>query len=247
MSDENDRDQEQGRDKGRDRGDSSGDTGSKSTIAELRRRVAALEEKNDSLLSDNAKYRQRLRDSKNAPSDRLAGDGDLILRGDEVKRWNALNKLADEHGDIPEIRRKLADGQSAVAERDALRSSERRREVAELHDWKPTVFDRLAKADGLVLEIGDRLENGRPVTDRDGTPVRAGYVVQGEGDQAKKVPVDEYVKAHCPEMLDALSAGKSRPAPGTPSAIERREQPPVDRADNRVEREMMASGLYSGF
>lgn len=150
------------------------------------------------LLAENHGYRDEIRKLKETqpPADAL------VLKGDDAKAWQAYVTL----GKPSDLRKALDDGKTAQTEADGFRREKLHGEAAALHGFKAAVLDRLARQDGLTIEIKDE-------KDKAGKAVKVAHV-KGEGDAS--TPLTEYAEKQWSEFLPSLKAGDKGAVPGTP-------------------------------
>src|SRR5690606_12299543 len=84
---------------------------------------------------DNYKSRSRIRDLEA----RIPGEGTLVLKGDDVKKYERFKAL----GDPADVERRLSEGDEARTWKAGRMKQDRLSEVASLHGWKPSVLQRL--------------------------------------------------------------------------------------------------------
>jgi hypothetical protein len=172
-----------------------------------------------------------LRRDNSALKGRVPAEGDVILKGDDLKRWQKYQDL----GDPGEIRKSLDSGKDAIAERDRFARGELYRKAAEVAGYKPAVFARLAEQDGLAIEIGEVKKDGKAVPTA---------FVKGEDDST--TPLNVYVDSKWSEFKPALG-GSSLAQGGTParpSLVQPRLDAEMDPLE-AVRRGLANSGRYA--
>jgi hypothetical protein len=109
---------------------------------------------------------------------------------------------------LADVRRKVQDGERAVAELAEHDRSAVRRRCGELLGYEPSLFEVFAKGAGLELELGEAED---PKTRK---AVEAPFA-RGEGD--KREPLADVLKARFGDRLSALKTDpNSQPAAGNP-------------------------------
>lgn len=157
----------------------------------------------EKLYDDNFKLRQKNTTLKQS----VPGDGAVVLKGDDAKKWEKYRAL----GEPAEVKASLDSGRDAATKLEAVGRAEGYRKVAEAAGYKPSVFARLAEQDGLSVElVEDAKSKGK-----DGKPVLVA-VVKGEGETT--TPLNEYVDQHWSDLKPALGGdqAKEKVAPATP-------------------------------
>lgn len=175
-----------------------------------------------------------LRRDNSALKGRVPAEGDVILKGDDLKRWQKYQEL----GDPADVRKSLDMGKEAVADRDRFRRAEGYEKAAQVAGLKPAVFRRLAEAEGLVIEIGEVKQDGKAVPTA---------FVKGEGDST--TPLGDYVDTNWSEFKPAL-VGEAAPEkkvtgttpPRRPFAIPAAD--PGMNPDDYARAKLQATGIY---
>lgn len=177
---------------------------------------------------DNFKFRSRIRDLES----KAPGDDAVVLRGDDAKHWQQYRDL----GRPGDIRGWLDERKDFKGRLDEIGREKTLAEAAALHGWRPSALTRFAKADGLDVVVDDSGEK-----DKDGKPVRKGFVVTrgDDGQESGRKALDEYAEAHWKDDLDAL---KGPPAKSTAAD---REDPrrPAPKGDDPLARELHPARL----
>lgn len=151
------------------------------------------------LLDENRKYRDRIRDLKTELESAKAGavpDGAVVLSGDDLKAYEALKAL----GDAKSISDAIEAGKAAQTELGAYRRTEKRTKAA-----------RIAKANADVLATLDRDGIDYDV-EGDGDEAAA-IIVTKNGEEEVRTPFWEFVDATWPALKTALAQEGTTPAP----------------------------------
>lgn len=158
----------------------------------------------ETLYGENFKLREKLRHAE----DRVPGDSDVVLKGDDAKRWTHYREL----GEPSEIRKGLGERDAFRTESERYRRAEQYGEVADLHGLNPRAFRRLAEQDRLDFETVDvkdpRTGETKPVAHVKG--------VDAEG-KPTKTPLEKYAQDHWPEFLPSLLQGSTRQESAKPN------------------------------
>jgi hypothetical protein len=136
--------------------------------------------------------------------------GTVVLSGDQVKAWNAYQKL----GDPKDVATLLETGQASTVELTGIRTTEGLKAVAKSAGLNPDAFARLAKAEGLTPDAFEIVAS----KDAKGKDVSS-VVLKAKDDASKPTPIADLVANTWPEFTAALSPQVVTPAkltPGTP-------------------------------
>lgn len=187
------------------------------------------------VLDENYRYRDQIRDLKG----KVPGEADVVLKGDDAKRWQSYREL----GEPGDLKRSLKDAETNAAEVTRFRRAERHAEVASVAGFNPKVFRRLAEQDGLEFEIKPEKKGSEEI------PV---VHVKGKDDKGEPtlVPLTRYAETHWVDFLPSLQGGEKRePArpQGTPPRRDSNVPPP--RPGNREEdiQQAIRTSGYAGF
>jgi hypothetical protein len=187
----------------------------------------------ETLYGENFKLRERLRKAE----DRVPGDTDVVLKGDDAKRWQVYRDL----GEPGDIKKSLKAAESDAEDLGKLRRAESYRAAATVAGYKAEAFAPLAEAERLAVLVKD-------VEGKDKKVVRAAFV-KGEGDQL--TPLRDYVDSRWTAFLPALGGPEAEPFPkpnGTPPrrSLTAPPPPPGDAVDP-IEAETRRYGHYQSF
>jgi hypothetical protein len=188
----------------------------------------------ETLYGENFKLREKLREAEG----RAPGDGALVLKGDDARRWEAYRSLGEP-----------AECKKAFAERDQYRSKSELHDRVEGYDdaagllgWNVKAFRRLAVPENLRVGFDERKEAGETVR------VPHVVVVDPKGEE-KPVPLAEYVQVHAPELLPSLTGGSKVEPPVPRGMPPRREpilhRPPPDDGRDPTIKETLGRGSYA--
>jgi hypothetical protein len=192
-----------------------------------RSEVVSLKKSLDDFKSDNYDLREKNRQLKA----RLPEEGDLILKGDELKAWEAFQRL----GDPRELKKRLDAGDRAATELGEVRRADSYQQAARLANFRPSVFAKFAKAAGIEVVVQPGKQK-----DRNGDAVPVPFV-KDEGDSL--IPLTDYAAKHWPDDLDLLKEPDG--SRGTPSLRDRRPPPAPSSGDGpSYEEYLAASGRY---
>jgi hypothetical protein len=193
-----------------------------------RAELARLQKLNDDLKSDNYDLREKNRQLKAKP---IIEDGDVVLKGDDLKEWNAYREL----GDPRALTKRLAAGDQAATELGEVRRAEVYQRAAKLLGYNPPIFARYAKGDKLDIVI----EPHPKEKDADGKPKLVAYV-KDRDDQ--KTPLADYADEHWAGETDLLKEPVARP--GTPPSGPRPAMPAPTGGEITLIDQLRSSGYY---
>jgi hypothetical protein len=149
------------------------------------------------LLKENYDYRQDI----NGLKAKLPGEGAVVLSGDEAKNWEKFKAM----GDPKDVAKKLGDGEAAIKDIGDIRLSQGYRDAAEAGGYKPALFERMAKQDGLKVSVKSVEQNGKSV--------RSAFVV---GEDGKETPLKSYVDSEWKDFAAEITAATSAERRGAP-------------------------------
>lgn len=138
--------------------------------------------------------------------------GGLALTAEERARWEEYQQLRDGEQTLTpaQIRERLASGEQ-LARREQLR------DVATPAGARLSVLEDRLRGTNLRVELRDRTENGQPVKDAAGQPVREVRVIETvNGQETDHGPLREYATTHWSDYVPALFPGTDTSAPVTP-------------------------------
>ncbi|MCB2129662.1 MAG: hypothetical protein KDE03_11425 [Rhodobacteraceae bacterium] len=150
------------------------------------------------LLDENLKYRDKLRDLKRDLEAAKAGavpDGAVVLSGDDLKAYEALKAL----GDAKSIGEAIEAGKAAQTELGAYRRADKRAKAARVAKANPDILATLDR-DGIEYDV-----------EGDGDDAKA-IIVTKDGETDVRTPFWEFVGATWPALRTALAQD------GTPAA-----------------------------
>jgi hypothetical protein len=128
---------------------------------------------------------------------RVPAEGATVLTSDDAKLWTEYKAL----GVPADVKQQIAQGQTAITERDTLSRDKTIREAADATGYKPSVLTTLAEKDKLAVSV--RESNGTREA-----------VVTIEGQQP--IPLTAYAEQHWADFLPALQSTQPQPqASGT--------------------------------
>lgn len=189
----------------------------------------------EKLFDENFKLRQK----NTALKGSVPGDGAVVLKGDDAKKWEKYRAL----GEPAEVKASLDSGRDAISKLERNDKVAAYEKAAEVAGYKPSVFAALAERDGLTVEVvpGKQGEKGK-----DGKPVQVA-VVKGEGDST--TPIDEYVDQHWSDFKPALggAAEKAKATEATPARRPFGAPPPDPSREARdpLQDALIRTGAYS--
>lgn len=187
----------------------------------------------ETLYGENFKLRERLRKAE----DRVPGDSDVVLKGDDAKRWDAYRGL----GEPGDLRKSLKQAEADAADVGRFRRAETYREAAQVAGYRAEAFARLAEQDRLDLEIKEEKAAGGKLARR--------VLVKGEGDEV--TPLDEYVDSRWQAFAESLGgpeAGPPKKPVGTPPRRSLTPPPPPHGdVEDPIDRETRMLGHYQSF
>ncbi len=139
-----------------------------------------------------AGYRTRAREAEEALE---AAEADLakkvVLEGDDLALWNDYKAM----GKPTEIRKKIDDGEAAVARTAELERDAVIKEAAEVSGYKfPVLKDRVGQDSALTLEVKD--------VEEDGSKVRKAFVKK----DGKDLALDDYATKEWADYMPSLVA-----------------------------------------
>lgn len=170
------------------------------------REYGTLENFASRLLTENFAYRQRHKDDEKKIEEledaNTVPEGGLILTKDQRGAWEAYSAL----GKPEDIKAKLDAGEEAASKLAAKAEEETIASMASEVGWKPAVLQRIAKSEGLHLELREA-----EVTDDKGAKVKK-MVPHARKADDKNAPLKlltEYVSGDpiLKEFLPALQGG----------------------------------------
>lgn len=164
------------------------------------------------LLAENYEYRDSIRTLKG----KVPPEGDVVLSGDDTKRWHTYREL----GEPSDLRKAVSERDQLRADLGRVRTAEASDQAAELSGYNRRALRRLTAQDGLEYEFRDEKKDGKD------TRVPC---VKGKDDKGADVliPLDEYVEKNAPEMLPALRDGQKTAEPQRPPGMPPRRDPPA--------------------
>jgi hypothetical protein len=183
------------------------------------------------VLDENYRYRDQLRDLKA----KVPGEADVVLTGDDAKRWASYRELGDP-GDLKKTLKAAADDRADV---ERFRRAEVYDEAATLARFNAKAFRRLAEADGLAVTIE---------ADKKGERVPHVKGVDDKGQEAL-TPLTQYAETHWAEFLPSLQGGE-RQEPQRPNGTPRGRNPngpppPPGEKGDPIEQHIRRSGIVS--
>jgi hypothetical protein len=152
-------------------------------------------------IADLTDQTYRLRTRLRSMKDSIPKDGDVVLKGDDVKRWEAVKGLNLKPEELAALPTKIADLEKKVAERS---DTDLLVEVGDVAKFPRTVLADLAKARGLKYEI--KTEKVK-VTGKDGkeTVETRKVVMVTEKDSTTPVELSAYIEEKAPEYKDRFT------------------------------------------
>lgn len=162
------------------------------------------------LFRENHDYREQLRTLKA----QLPPEGAVVLTGDQVQAWQAYTALGD-HATLGTQVQELTQARQQLA---ALQQQITLNEASQLLGWKAAALQRLARADGVAIEIEERDGSRIPVV---------------RESERKTIPLAEWAQQHWAEFLPALgttTSTQTRQPSGAGSRFV--EQPTTGKAPN---------------
>jgi hypothetical protein len=157
-----------------------------------------LEKKIEKLVSDNAEYRQTIKELE-AKSAQVP-EGAVVLTGDDAAKWEKAKAL-----DLDKVVKDAAEAETLRGEIAKRDKAEKRRAAAEAEGVNEKALSLVAGADALEYDTGEE-----PDPTDASKKVPAGYVLV----DGKKVRLAQHVKDAWPGLADALLAKQAPPGNG---------------------------------
>lgn len=143
------------------------------------------------LLRDN----KRLRDSVN---DGQLPDGHRVINAEEGKELDAFRAL----GKAADVKKMVEEHPTLVSFKTERDTADSWREAAKLVKYDGDVLTKLAKADGLAVEV--RTEKVKDAAGKE-EQVQTPYVWVASGDKARAMPLASYAKQNLQAYMSALT------------------------------------------
>ncbi len=160
-----------------------------------------LSERLAEVLDDNFKLRDKNRTLTTELSEakgKVPADGAVVLDKAEAAQWEAYKAL----GAPDALKTTLAATEDAQSQLAALKRERTIADAAAAHDYRAATLAKLPSLAGKDLIVKD--------VEIDGKPARQAFVAA----DGKEQPLAEYISAHDPEFLPALTADAAKPAGG---------------------------------
>lgn len=193
----------------------------------------------ETLYGENHKLREKLRNAEG----KAPGDNDVVLKGDDIKRWNTYRDL----GEPTDLRKAVEQRDQYKAESERNAREKEYGAAAKVAGFVPDAFVPLAERDGLQLVTKE---------ERSRDTGKVGPVVHVKGVDAdgkeSLTPLSTYAEERWAVFLPSLKAGATPPPRpvGTPPPRSLNTPPPRPGAaddEDLIYRETLAHGNYSRY
>jgi hypothetical protein len=149
-------------------------------------RVATLMNDNYTLRRKNGEYKTEVETLRG----KAAPEGAIVLSADDAKAWEAYKAI----GKPDDLTKAVTDRDAAQAELQKLRHEKTLTAAAEAHGYRAAALGKLPSLAGKAIEMRE--------VEIEGAKVPRAFVKDGD----KETGLTEYITAHDPELLPALSA-----------------------------------------